>query len=100
MAVVSIILRLQAIWTLRLDRLNFGLHSLICPKLVQIRLLDFCFEGVYFLAITLSHVRIMNDHNAIIFTLFRYHASTCFGIILAHHQEANCIMWQWYFFYF
>jgi hypothetical protein len=33
-----------------------------------------------------------------IFTLFHYHASTCFGLFLAHNQEAKCKVWQWYFF--
>jgi hypothetical protein len=31
-----------------------------------------------------------------IFTLFPYKACTCFGLFLAHNQEANCIMWEWY----
>jgi hypothetical protein len=45
------------------------------------------------------YIRIMNQHDALFFTLFPYHASTCFGLILARHQDAKCIMWQWYLFY-
>jgi hypothetical protein len=46
-----------------------------------------------------NYIRIMNQHDALLFTLFSYHACTCFGLFLAHHQEAKCIMWQRYFFY-
>jgi hypothetical protein len=37
-------------------------------------------------------IHIMNQQNALFFTLFRYHASICFVLFLAHHQEAKWIM--------
>jgi hypothetical protein len=48
----------------------------------------------------LEHICITNQHDALFFTLFFYHAATCFGLFLAHHQKAKRIMWQWNCFYY
>jgi hypothetical protein len=36
-----------------------------------------------------KYIGVVNQHDALFVTLFRYHVSTCFGFILAHHQEAK-----------
>jgi hypothetical protein len=44
-------------------------------------------------------ILIMSQHGALFFIYFFTKSPQVSGSFLVHHQEAKCIMCQWYFFY-